>query len=336
MPLSFEQLKSLLKKLAPLTSAAKRDRFIPYLLEAMPRYEINSPKRIAAFIATCCFESDYFKATEEYADGWAYDKSINPKKAKALGNTEKGDGPRFKGRSLIQTTGRANYAELTKHRDTFSAHLGPVPDFILAPEQLAKPVWAVESACYFWQTHKLNSYADIHDFFAIQGIVNRGNPEKKAKDYPAREALYTTAYSYLQSLTPATPAPPSPEKSIQQNMDVAPTPSPEIFNNDSDSKVKVSVIGKLSSLVTWLQGLTERSATIETSVSKSSWATKILGWIFAIVLSAFGIIKDNPVETIVGGLVVIAVIWFWHHAKSRQNSRLVMVTAKQIVQERRK
>lgn len=318
-----QQLKDLLKKLAPKTSAAKRDRFVPYLLEAMPRYGIDSDKRIAAFLATCCFESDYFKATEEYADGWAYDKSRNPRKAKELGNTEKGDGPKFKGRGLIQLTGRANYSDFDDYLDDLIIAGnkllgdGSIPFLVQNPQALGQPRLAVESACWYWQTHKLNPYADIHDFFAIQGVVNRGNPTKKAKDYTSRESLYLTAQTFLNSLTPATS---TADKNPALQDGAAPTPEPSILiNNDVDNGKPI--VGWLSNGVTWLQSLTDRSASIETSVSKSSWATKILGWIFAVILSGLGVIKDNPWETIIGGAIVIAVIWYWHHAKERENQR---------------
>src|SRR5688572_12274528 len=67
----------LLKKLAPRTPVAKRDRFLPYLQEACPRYHIDTELRVAAFLATVCFESDYFKTTKEY-------RATRPGKVKAL------------------------------------------------------------------------------------------------------------------------------------------------------------------------------------------------------------------------------------------------------------
>ena len=333
MILSTQELSDLLKKLAPKTSKAKRERFVAYLADALPRYQIDSRKRISAFIATCCFESDYFKATEEYADGWEYDKSRNPRKAKKLGNTEKGDGPKYKGRSLIQETGRGNYTELTKHRDEFSAHLGPVPDFVLAPEALAEPKWAVEASCYFWKSHKLNLYADIHDFDAIQGVVNRGDPEKKAKDLVKRRILFGIAESYLNSLTPAAPQSlpnASPVESPSLVDGVSPSPEPAIFNNDVDGGKDVpkfsvwqSVITWISNAVTWLQGVATRSADVEATVSRSSWATVILNKSVGYILLGFGALADRPIYLPIGLALIGFAIWYLKHSKTRASNERI-------------
>lgn len=327
MNLTEQQLSDLLKKLAPKTSKAKRERFVPYLADALPRYQIDSRKRISAFIATCCFESDYFKATEEYADGWEYDKSRNPRKAKELGNTEKGDGPKFKGRGLIQLTGRANYYEFSW---SFAI---PGNLYVQKPEALASPDLAVETACWYWRQHDLNKYADIHDFDAIQGVVNRGDAEKKAKDLVKRRILFGIAESYLNSLTPAAPQSlpnASPVESPSLVDGVSPSPEPAIFNNDVDGGKDVpkfsvwqSVITWISNAVTWLQGVATRSADVEATVSRSSWATVILNKSVGYVLLGFGALADRPIYLPIGLALIGFAIWYLKHSKTRASNERI-------------
>lgn len=178
----------LLANLFPNTPRQKRDRFIDALNKYLPKYRINTAKRVRAFLATCGVETDYFKTTVEYASGSAYEGRAD------LGNTQKGDGKRFRGRGIIQTTGRYNYERVNKR---CGKKLGI--DFIKNPERLAEIDIAVESACIFWEENNLNKYADADNFFAVSGVVNRGNPKKKALHYDKREALYSVCKKYIAS-----------------------------------------------------------------------------------------------------------------------------------------
>ena len=130
-----------LKKILPLSSEVNRNKYIEWLNYFMPKYDIDTDKEIAAFIAQIGHESGQLRYVEEIASGAAYEGR------KDLGNTQKGDGKRFKGRGLIQITGRYNYQELSKD-------LGE--DFIKNPELLSTPKYAVQSACWFWNKNKLN------------------------------------------------------------------------------------------------------------------------------------------------------------------------------------
>jgi putative chitinase len=94
---------------------------------------MNTPQRQAAFISQVAEESDRFNTFEEYADGSEYNGRIG------LGNTQPGDGPRFKGRGAIQVTGRSNYTQMSKD-------LGV--DFVDHPELAAEPQWAFKTALW--------------------------------------------------------------------------------------------------------------------------------------------------------------------------------------------
>ncbi len=115
-----------------------------------PTYEIDSPNEYAHFLAQACHESDHFKTLKEYASGKAYEGRAD------LGNTKPGDGVRFKGRGIFQTTGRANYQQLGIKK-------GQIDLFIASPQLLEQPEYAVWSACEYWKTRNLNDAANHAD-----------------------------------------------------------------------------------------------------------------------------------------------------------------------------
>jgi len=164
----------------------ERTRLIAALNSILPKYEINTHKRICAFFGNCGIETDYFKTTKEYASGWDYDVSVNPKKARGLGNTVKGDGPKYKGSGLTQTTGKNNFIAVQK---TVGKLLGV--DVVKNPELLRDNIeLAVESACIFWQQNNLNYYADRLLFKNLSAIVNRGDNDKTPLHWEKRNELY--------------------------------------------------------------------------------------------------------------------------------------------------
>lgn len=124
------------------------DVFIPYLNDTMAKYSINTNHRIAAFIAQVAHESGQFKYVREIAGGKAYEGR------KDLGNVIQGDGVRFKGRGLIQVTGRANYRAISKDLRI---------DFEVTPELLETPRYATLSAGWYWNKKELNKFADLPD-----------------------------------------------------------------------------------------------------------------------------------------------------------------------------
>lgn len=133
--------------------------FAVALTDAMEEFEIHSSMRQAAFIAQLAHESGSFRYTQEIADGSAYEGRLD------LGNTKPGDGKRFKGRALIQITGRANY-------ESCGAALSL--DLIGSPELLQGTEAACRASGWFWKTKGLNALADKDAFGAITKKINGG------------------------------------------------------------------------------------------------------------------------------------------------------------------
>ena len=134
--------------------AGRTTALMPALADWMntlcPSYEIDTAREYGHFLAQACHETDHFKTLREYASGSAYEGRAD------LGNTQAGDGIRFRGRGIFQTTGRANYLQLGIKK-------GRRDLFINTPELLEQPEYAVWSACEFWKTRGLNGVANHAD-----------------------------------------------------------------------------------------------------------------------------------------------------------------------------
>ncbi|MCE2975402.1 MAG: glycoside hydrolase family 19 protein [Pseudanabaena sp.] len=148
-----------LTAIAPYSDPKRLTQLLPNLNTTMQRYGITTPLRKAHFIAQIAHESDAFNTNEEYASGADYEGRRD------LGNTKAGDGVRFKGRGLIQVTGRSNYAACGQA-------LGV--DLINNPQRLANFDLACFSAGWYWDTRSLNDYADNDDVIQITRIINGG------------------------------------------------------------------------------------------------------------------------------------------------------------------
>jgi|GEM_PF-237871 len=134
----------------------------PVLVETMARYDVNTPLRQAHFLAQIGHESGELHYRSEIASGAAYENRRD------LGNTEAGDGPHYKGRGLIQLTGRANYAE-------YSRTGGLNVDVVADPGQVAtNDQLCVDVAGWFWERHGLNVFADRDDLETITRRINGG------------------------------------------------------------------------------------------------------------------------------------------------------------------
>ncbi|PSF33631.1 hypothetical protein C7H19_19795 [Aphanothece hegewaldii CCALA 016] len=170
-PASYQKLKDESSKSDLLISrknfdevfryAKDRDRdtyFLP-INRTLREFQINTPKRIAAFLAQIGHESASLRYSEEIASGFAYEGR------KDLGNIYKGDGVRYKGRGLIQLTGRANYRTVGKA-------LGV--DLEFEPTLVKVPIISARVAGYFWQSNGLNELADHNAFRRITKKINGG------------------------------------------------------------------------------------------------------------------------------------------------------------------
>lgn len=176
-------------------SAATAAKWAEPLRAACLRYEIDTPARLAAFFAQVGHESASLTRTVENlnysADGllrtWPSrftresaallarkpEQIANRVYGGRLGNGPEatGDGWRYRGRGLIQVTGKANYAGI---RDTLRERVQDVPDFELQPHLLESPQWAALSAAAYWDDHDLNALADAGEFRKITTRINGG------------------------------------------------------------------------------------------------------------------------------------------------------------------
>ena len=148
-----------LRQVMPNCPAAKREEYLPFIQQAMAEFEINSYLRETAFLAQLAHESAELRYMEEIASGAAYEGR------KDLGNTQPGDGKRYKGRGPIQLTGRANYTK-------YGGLLGL--DLVNNPTLAASKEVGFRVAGQFWKLNGLNELADLQQFKLITKRINGG------------------------------------------------------------------------------------------------------------------------------------------------------------------
>ncbi|HBP46928.1 glycoside hydrolase family 19 protein, partial [Pseudomonas sp.] len=148
MSITPQQLLQILPNAGPVAGV-----FVPVLNAAMVHYQIVGTKRVAAFIAQIGHESGQLKYVKEIWGPTAAQAKYEGRKD--LGNTVSGDGSKYRGRGLIQITGRANYMACGE---------GLGLDLIKQPELLEKPQHACMSAAWFWATKGLSTLADAGQF----------------------------------------------------------------------------------------------------------------------------------------------------------------------------
>jgi putative chitinase len=168
------------------------------LCDILPKYNITTAERVVGFVTQCAHESGNFRNLEEnlnystkallrvFPRYFAGVNGRNPKdyagnpeklanyvymdefrsRAGALGNTQPGDGWRFRGRGIKQLTGRNNYA-------AFGRTVGMTAE--QAADYVATKKGALESACWFWDTRNLNRFADQRDITGLSRAINGGN-----------------------------------------------------------------------------------------------------------------------------------------------------------------
>ena len=187
----MELTLSQLKQLIPGNPYA--DHWHEALSQLLPDYQINTPQRVASFVAQCAHESGNFRILKENlnyrweslrkifpkyfpTDDLARQYASMPNKQEAIanrvyanrmgnGDEASGDGYRYCGRGLIQLTGKDNYT-------WFAASLQISPEE--ATEYLGTFEGAAQSACWFWETNNLNQWADRGDILTLTKRINGG------------------------------------------------------------------------------------------------------------------------------------------------------------------
>lgn len=174
----------ILDKCLPAASSSNVALFVDPLNETMQRFEINTPERIAAFLANIAHESLSLHYVEEVASGAAYDTGTLAVK---LGNTpaDDGDGERLKGRGLFQITGTTNYKAVSRYFGV---------DFFKNPELIEQPRWAALTAGWYWNSRGLNMYADKKMFKTVCMKINGG-----LNGYTDRLAHFERIYALLKA-----------------------------------------------------------------------------------------------------------------------------------------
>jgi predicted chitinase len=180
-----------LRQVMPNLPAAKRALYLPHLNAALTTYTIDTPLRTAAFVAQLAHESGEFRWMEEIWGPTAAQLRYEPPSTLAtkLGNTQAGDGKRFKGRGPIQITGRFNYGK-------FGGLLGL--DLVGNPALAATPEVAFATAGLYWQRNGLNELADARDFVTITRRINGGT-----NGLADRQMYYERAKAVLGTEAPA-------------------------------------------------------------------------------------------------------------------------------------
>ena len=165
------------------------EQWVDALNATFAKFDISTPVRQASFIGQCGHECGNFKILEENLNYRAealqklWHKRFDSAKAQMcarnpkliantvyssrMGNRDEasGDGYRFRGRGCIQLTGHANY---------FHAGQALGVDFVMEPDLVATPMYAAMTAGWFWNTHKLNQFADVRDYKTMTKKINGG------------------------------------------------------------------------------------------------------------------------------------------------------------------
>ena len=178
----FNVTAEMLRKIAGApTNKGVVDGVVKYLPEVIQKYEINTPLRLAHFLSQIAWESDHFRTLQEYASGQAYEGRRD------LGNVNRGDGVRYKGRGVIQCTGKANYDKYGKLLNL---------DLVDHPEWVATPHVSMLIAGEYWKRTNLNHWADEDDVRQVTHIINGG-----FNGLDGRKAMLVRAKQVLRGAT---------------------------------------------------------------------------------------------------------------------------------------
>ncbi len=179
-----------MKAVLPRLNWDKAQLYIPFITTVLPKFGIDTPLRKAHFLAQLAHESGALQFTQEnlnysvqglrsvfgkyfptieLANAYARkpEKIANRVYAGRMGNGNEasGDGWKFRGRGLIQLTGKDNYQKFSQENGI---------DCIKNPDLLLQPEWALTSACWFWKKNNLNKFADADDIIMVTKRINGG------------------------------------------------------------------------------------------------------------------------------------------------------------------
>lgn len=155
LPVTKLQLQSIYRE----AKVSLIDLYLEPINQTLQRFDLNTLERQRMFLAQIGHESGQLRYTEELVSGVAYEGR------KDLGNIQSGDGVKYKGRGLIQITGRTNYALCSLALDL---------PLLETPGLLAQLPASVLSAGWFFQNNNLNSYCDKVDFYGLTKRINGG------------------------------------------------------------------------------------------------------------------------------------------------------------------
>lgn len=324
----------ILAKIAPSTPHGLRDRFLPFLNEALPRYQITTKNRVSAFLCTTAIESAYFRATKE---GKA-------RKETKAGHAQAKYWPSgFFGRGLIQTTHKENYEILGE----YLCDKGLIDDadlFVNHPELLEEPKWAVESACVFWVTNHLNRFADSGNIFAVEGITNRGNAHKEAWGEDERERVWKILLKIIPDDFELDSAAVSEEQDGAKpvaggsnliggptggTLDPVEQPSiqiaDQIVNEAKQEPALIDSLGeKADALSEWQEKLAKLNPANYLPTMPSGLGTKLLTGLktaSGFLIMVGGMIWAHPEWLAVGVVLIIVAAILWDRSRGRNNPK---------------
>ena len=211
-----------LEHLAEILKGNKEiDAWYKAISATLPKYGIDTPERVAGFLAQCAHESNNFRVIEENLNYSAEGlNKIFPKYfARAgrnaqeyhrqperianivyhgrMGNTTPGDGWRFRGRGVIQLTGRDNYTAFGK---TLNKSAEQVVDYVQTKQG------AIESACWYWNSRNINAAADAGDIVRMTKLINGGTIGIEDREHHYEKALAVLSGKPIAHAAPAAPA----------------------------------------------------------------------------------------------------------------------------------
>lgn len=173
-----------LRSIAPKASSEMLQKLCKTLNSLLERYDISTPEQVASFLAQAAHETQLFTQFVERGNPDYFKRyEHNTKIGKILGNTQPGDGVKFKGRGIFQLTGRWNY----NHYGKLLEKEYPNINLVANPDLAAGVEISCHLACLYWRKKGLNSLANDGNFAAITRAINPG-----LKHYEQRHQLYQT------------------------------------------------------------------------------------------------------------------------------------------------